>query len=228
MKKVFIVVSCLFLMMSLLSANAWAQPGRGRGMGGMMSRAMLLMNEDVQKELELSDRQLDELQSVLEAVRPGGPGGQGGQRGERGARGERGERGQGGGGQALREAEEKALKILDEDQRERLLGIYLWVARANAFTDEEVAKRVGIADDVKEKIAEIIQSSREEMRGMMQDLRDSGADMEEIQSEMRKFQEDLEKDVLDLLSRDQRAKVDQLKGKKFELQLFGRGRGGSN
>jgi hypothetical protein len=113
-KSTFLVaaMTCLGLAISVLAQQPGQPGGRGRGGpggpgggpggffgggGGFTSRMGLLSVEEVRKELELTDEQVDEIQKVAAAIREkygiGGRGGPGGERGRGGGEGQRGRRG---------------------------------------------------------------------------------------------------------------------------------------
>lgn len=236
-KRFGLACFCLVAMLAVAS-DAWAQGGRGGGMmgGGMFrSKVMLLGMEAVQDELKLSDDQIDELQGVLESVRPqrGGRGGDGGA----GGGGQGGQGGQGGGGrggrggvdpEVLKEAETKAMKILEDDQKERLLGIYCWVAGARAILDAEVAKAIDLSDKVRDEAQEMFDSADQDLREKMTEMRESG-DMEGMRELMTQMRQETDKEVMGLLSKEQVEKLDEIKGDKFEMPQMGRrGGGGGN
>jgi Spy/CpxP family protein refolding chaperone len=70
-----LVLGCgVAVMIAGLASIASAQPGGGgpggRGFGGMMASPMMIMrNEQIQKELEIVDDQLKELESIGEDMR---------------------------------------------------------------------------------------------------------------------------------------------------------------
>jgi Spy/CpxP family protein refolding chaperone len=194
----------------------------GRGGFGGVTKAQLLQNENVQKELELVDDQKQQLASIAEEARQG-RGGRGGfdpnatpeERAK--AREERMAR--------QREIDKKIETVLLAPQKTRLNEIYVQALGSMAFSDEAIAKELGIGPDLQERIAD---ARREAFQGAFQNI-DQDATPEERRAAMAKIQAEAEKNVLALLSPDQQAKFEKMKGKKvdFELNVFGRGgRGG--
>jgi Spy/CpxP family protein refolding chaperone len=110
------VVACFGLAISVLAQQPGQPGGRGRGGppggggfffgGGGASRMGLLNVEEVQKELELTDEQIDEIRKVAAEIREkygfgfggrGVPGGERGRGGPQGGEGQKGRRGPGSG-----------------------------------------------------------------------------------------------------------------------------------
>lgn len=180
------------------------QPDFGFG-GRMMGRnvgMMLLMREDVQKELNLSQTQKakleqlrQEMQQAMQELRDLPPE----QRRER--------------MQALRQKYDPAT-ILNETQRKRLRELELQWQGPFALMDPEVAKQVGLTEEQQAKIRGIIQEAFQSVRGQ------PGERMQEFQ----KAREQAEKKILEVLTPAQREKWQQMLGKPFEFQ-GGRGFG---
>ena len=142
--------------------------------------------------------------------------------------------------QADREERSKKMKmqleeVLLPDQMERLEQIVVQVRGVAAFRDEEIASKLGITDAQKKELEEVGQKVREEMQAKGQELRDSlrdGGNREEAFAKMRELfaegQELAMEKAIAVLNSSQRAKYDDMKGKKFEMPegQFGFGRGG--
>ncbi len=193
------------------------QPDFGFG-GRLMGRnvgMMLLMREDVQKELNLSQTQKakleqlrQEMQQAMQELRNLPPE----QRRER--------------MQALRQKYDPAT-ILNETQRKRLRELELQWQGPFALTDPELAKQVGLNEEQQAKIRGIIQEAFQSVRGQ------PGQPGERMQ-EFQKAREQAEKKILEVLTPAQREKWQQMLGKPFEFQGgrgfgpggFGRPRGG--
>jgi Spy/CpxP family protein refolding chaperone len=188
------------------------QPDFGFG-GRMMGRnvgMMLLMREDVQRELNLSQTQKarleqlrQEMQQAMQELRDLPPE----QRRER--------------MQALRQKYDPAT-ILNETQRKRLRELELQWQGPFALTDPEIAKQVGLTEEQQAKIRGIIQETFQSMRGQ------PGQPGERMQ-EFQKAREQAEKRMLEVLTPAQREKWQQMLGKPFEFQggrgFFGPGFG---
>lgn len=205
-------LAAMFLA-ALLTTDASAQPpggrGRGMGMGGMMSHASLLRQEVVQTELGLSAELKTKIASELS------------------------ERGGGGGGnprdmtdeqrqtwmeeRRARNAEDdkKIAGMLSPEQLARLKQIRVQALGAGALMDETLAKELAITDDQVAKL----QSA---MRDMRQGGGGGGGNPGEMRAKMTAK-------AMEILSADQKAKLEALKGPAFDtskLQLRGPGGGG--
>jgi len=171
--------------------------------------------------------------------RKGGKGAKGGDRAERGGdRAERGGRGRGqrGGGGGLTEEQvqeeiDKLSEILLEHQVTRLNEIYVQAMGANAVQDPMVAKALEISDDQKENMQEL----RDEMLESMRSMRGDSDDREAMREKMQEMNQEIQEKMMDLLSDDQKDKLEEMKGEAFDLpedampQRRGRrGRGGAD
>jgi hypothetical protein len=63
------------------------------------------------------------------------------------------------------------------------------------------------------------------MRDKMQEMRDGGGDRESFMAEMQKMREATNKQILDVLTAEQKAKFETMKGKPFKFENPGRGGG---
>jgi len=193
-------------------------PG-GFGGGGIVG---LLGIEQVQKEIELLDEQKADIQKLQESLR--------GERGqfnreefqnlsedERRARFEtlRAE-----GEKLAKEAQAKLAEILLPHQLERVKQISVQMLGARALLNDEVVATLGISDDQKAQIQEVIDGSRERMR----DLFTPGERPDP--AKFAEFRTNLEKDVLAKLTDAQREKFTTLKGEPFEMPQGAFGFGG--
>jgi hypothetical protein len=209
------LVGLLALVALLIATPLMAQQrgrGFGRGGGGGVTKAVLLGNENVQKELEIVADQKEQIAAIVEESRQG--------------------RGRGGFGQDLSDEErEKARKeradrlaaidkkidaVLVGPQKTRLNEIWVQALGSFAFSNEAIAKELGIGEDLQEKI-------NDARRQAFQDAADGGPEG------FAKARAESEKAIVALLSADQKAKFEKMKGKpvSFDLSTIGRGgRGG--
>lgn len=195
---------------ALLASDASAQPpggGRGRGMGGGMSLAALLRQEAVQADLGLSAEVKTKLASALPERGPGG--------GANPRDMSDDERRKWMEERRARQAEDDATiaGIISPEHLGRLKQIRVQAMGAQALMDPEVAKEVGVTDDQVQKLQDAMQS----MRGQAQA---GGGNFAEMRKAM------LEK-AMGILSADQKAKLEALRGPAFDLtKLQMRGPGG--
>jgi Spy/CpxP family protein refolding chaperone len=210
---------------------AMAQRGEGgrrggRGMGGFaMSTADLASMEQVQNELKLSEDQKAKVADITDKLRedrrglfqPGGGGGASGR--------EEIEK-------LNKAASAKIAEVLDEAQQKRLIGVLAQVNLDAALNEPSVVKELSITDDQRKKLADAGESNRETMRAARDEMRDLSP--EERREKMNSMRSDAEKKLLAVLTSDQQAQLEQLKGAKVEIDMAqfrgpgggGRGRGG--
>lgn len=212
MHRTLLAAACLAAM--VLAADASAQPpggrGRGMGMGGGMSHAALLRQEAVQADLGISA----DLKTKIAAELPerGGGGGGGGnfrdmtdeQRQtwmeERRAR--------------IAEEDKKVAALLSPEQLARLKQIRVQALGAGVLMDETLAKELSITDDQISKLQSAMQAMRQGGGG--------GGNPGEMRAKMTAK-------AMEILSSEQKAKLDALKGPAFDtskLQMRGPGGGG--
>jgi Spy/CpxP family protein refolding chaperone len=206
MTRSWFVVAVGLLGLAVLPAAAWAQPAaaRGAGQGGVIARSMLVRQETVQKELGITAEQKAKLDAALPAARGGG-GANVREMSEEERRTWREER-------RARVAEDdgKLGSILDAKQAARLEQIRVQALGGGVLMDPAIAKTLGVTED-----------QREKFRTAMQRLRDE-ADGDAPAGGMR---ERMTATVMEILTSDQRSKLDGLRGPAFDvksLQLRGR------
>ncbi len=198
---------------ALTSLALAQQPGRPRqqpgfGLGGRMMGAnlgaMLLMREDVQKELNLSQTQkvkLEQMRQEFEQARQELRNLPPEQRRER--------------MQELRQKYDPT-SVLTDAQRKRLRELELQWQGPFALADPEVARQVGLTQEQQTKIRGIVQETFQSMRERVQPGQPGqpGA----FQQEFQKAREQAEKRILEVLTPAQREKWEQMLGKPFEFQ----------
>jgi hypothetical protein len=194
----------------------------GRG-GGMASALQLASNEQVQRALKVSEEQADKIQEINSEMRE-----------ERGklfeaARESGGEQG------AMREkmqeltatATKKLNEVLDAGQQKRLMGIMIQVAGANALLDPAVAKELNVTEDQTKKLEEAGQENRQAMRELFEGARDQEGGREAMREKMEQQREEANKRLMAVLTSDQQAQFESLKGEKVEIDMAAlRGPGG--
>jgi Spy/CpxP family protein refolding chaperone len=150
-----------------------------------------------------------------------------------------------------RQEKAKLAEILLPHQMKRLTEIYIQVAGVNALQDEDIAKELGITDAQTGAIASIRDANREAMRGLFGppgggpggpggegDREAMMARFREAQAKMEEARKAGDAKILAVLTAEQKAKFEEMKGAKFELPEealragfggqggFGRGPGG--
>jgi Spy/CpxP family protein refolding chaperone len=178
--------------------------GGGGMMGGPPSMVRIAGNEKVQEALKVSDDQKSKIEKINEESRSAMR-----------------EQFQGGGRpdpekmRKMRDEEtEKLDKVLDEAQQKRLMGIFVQVMGAGAVMDPAVGKAIGLTDDQKSKLREAM--------GPPPEGRAAGG------QGFQERREKMEKEVMSVLTEDQKSKLESLKGEKVDIDpasLRGGGRG---
>jgi Spy/CpxP family protein refolding chaperone len=255
--RVVVVLSAMAVMCLASVAMSQQRPGgrgQGGGFGFGTSRLSLVSIEAVQKELGLEPAQIEAIQKLREELRPMRDGGKG-RPGNRGkgkapeasnrvpadwyfvqAQGQPGQRGQLTPEQieefrkqaAERAKQEKAklAEILLPNQMKRLNEIYIQQLGTRALDDADVAEELKITDEQKASIAKV----REESQAQMRELFTAGAGGGDREANRAKFAEArkaTDDKILAVLTADQKAKLEELKGKPFEMpENAGRGPGG--
>ena len=235
-RGVGIVLLLTAVVVLLSGVAAQAQPGRGPGgPGGMMGGgpgaglSQLLRFEPVQKEIELVDDQkaklkelgdstMADMRKLFEGLNDE----------QRRAKFEELRK------QAPeREAElvKKVEGILLPHQVTRLKQLRVQMLGARAIRDEAIAKDLGITEEQKGKLAAMDKEDedrrakvREEMSKLSEEER--RAKFREMFDNFAKTREEREGKVFGVLTQEQKDKLEQLKGKKADIdwtQMFGRG-----
>jgi hypothetical protein len=222
--SLLVVVALLAAL--LFGSSALAQPGRGGGPGGfggfggpggMMGGGGLLglaMNEAVQKECEILEDQVAELRQLGEKLRT--------ERGqaERPDWQNMSEEDRQAAFEKMREqmtkqaaaTNQEVEKILLPPQVKRLKEIALQQQGIRALSNDEVATALNLNATQKEKIAAQFEENQGQMRERLQ-----GVDRENWREEMAKIRTEMEGKVLAILTSDQKAKFEEMKGEAFEM-----------
>jgi hypothetical protein len=226
-RKYGFLVLCGFLAAALVASEAQAQPGGGGrggrggrgGPGGMMSGAngllMLAQNAQVQKELEIVDDQKTKLTDLAAAQRTARQELMNLSQEERAPK-----------AQAMQDDLMKKLgEILLPKQLERLKQIQLQVEGPNALTSPDVVKALNITADQQAKMKTISDEAQTKMRDALQGV--TGPDR---MTKMQEMNKDLGEKLLAVLTPDQVAQFEKMKGPKLDIDpatLMRGGRGGA-
>ncbi len=111
-------------------------------------------------------------------------------------------------------------KLLEQPQRDRLKQLSLQRTGLTALAQEHVAKEVGLEDDQKELVKNIMEDQQKKTREFFQNMIGGGAGFSQDKAAefMKKQKEQTESDLAIILSPDQKAKWDELLGPKFEFK----------
>lgn len=231
----FLGISLPLLAVCMMAGNvAFAQgQGRGRGRGGFGGMGggagMLLMNPQVQKELKMTEEQTGKIGEIQREMFAGfGQGGGGFQNLSDEERQKRFE-------EMRKKGEEnnkKMLALLDDGQNSRLKQIQLSVGGvAGLIGDQDIAKEAAkelkLTDDQKEALKAITEESGKKSGEIFAGFR--GADEEQrtkLQAQLAEIRKDTEAECAAVLTDEQKAQFEKMKGPKFELDMSAFGRGG--
>jgi len=234
----FVVLGVSFAM---LANFADAQGGRGQGQGrgggqfggGMQGMggfgagpSSLAARPDVQTELKLSADQKTKVQAISDKMRE-----------ERRAAFQGG--GGGGGGQDMQarmaemqkmnaKYDAEVLAVLTPEQTTRIKQLAVQMAGANYPMGEEGQKALGVTSDQQSKLRALQDKQREAMTALMERMRNQELDFQSMGAEREKMDKVMAEEVGKILTAEQKAKWEELKGKAFTFQQQRRGGGGGS
>lgn len=204
-------IGLIALAVVVTASTASAQRPEGGRLGGGMLRGMgagmLLRSEAVQDELKLTAEQKEKLAGLAAGRQRDGGG-----RNLREMSQEERQEWMAEMREQAEQAEKKMDEILSDEQRTRLKQIRLQMMGPTAFADPEFAKELGLSGDQKEKL--------KQLQGRIRQARQDGNAGENIRQRFTNA-------VMDMLSPEQKEKLESLRGKPFDtsaLQLGGRRR----
>ena len=208
MRKLGFVLVALALV-AVGPSQAWAQrQGRGGGFGGGANNVMLIGQKSVQDELKLSDDQVKQATALAEKQRTSF-----GQSSDLQPQ-ERRQKAQ----EAARENDKAIADILKPEQLTRFKEISLQQRGAQAFNDPEVAQVLNLTSEQKEKIREIQQGSRAEMREALQ--AGAGGDRAEARKKAEALRASVNEKVQGVLTPEQKEKFKTLTGAPFKGEII--------
>ncbi|MEW5884516.1 MAG: hypothetical protein AB1725_09880 [Armatimonadota bacterium] len=150
----------------------------------------------VREELQLTEEQSQKIREILAKARPGGD-----------ATPER--------RRALNDAAlREVATILTPEQRGRFEQILLWVAGPVAMARPDVARRVGLTQEQSQKIAEMVRGFAQAMAPRADA---NPPDRQALRERVQKARAELDAKILELLTPEQRAAWDRLRGPEFRL-----------
>jgi hypothetical protein len=206
---------------------------RGFGGGGQGGIAGLLRMEEVQKEIELLDDQLADIEKMQEELRGQRPQGREGERRNfqdlsDEERQKLREEFQARAREQAKKTEKLLAEILLPHQMDRLKELVIQQSGARALLSAEVAEKLGVSEDKRKEIEEVLGSMRERMQGLFQRGEDGERpDFNKVRAKMQELNKEIEKESLAKLTESQREQFAKMKGEpfKFPERRFG-GRGG--
>jgi Spy/CpxP family protein refolding chaperone len=202
--------------------------GRPGGFGGGMDKMSLLRAEPVIEELAISEDQQTKIRAVMEESRDKGREMFGNfrdlsddQRREMRGKFEK----------LASETGEKVAEVLSDDQNKRLGEILIQVRGAHSLDDDAVAEQLGLSDEQRQSIDDLVQAERDEQRkqySAMQDIprEERRAKFEELRGESEKAHSATAELLLAVLNSSQAAQFKSLGGEPFEFDREALFRGG--
>jgi Spy/CpxP family protein refolding chaperone len=191
----------LCLAVALTSAAAAQQRPGMFGPGGM------LMNAKVQKELKLSDDQVDKLKDALGKVRDN-------HKDDFDKIREMSMQERTKMFKAINDESQKAIAgVLDGKQLKRFKQIEWQVAGADALRDAHLQKELKLSDEQKKKLDTIFNDSAKKMQSLFE-----GGNLEGAREKMQTIRKETGEKANGVLSEDQKKSFKELKGKPFEFE----------
>jgi len=137
-------------------------------------------------------------------------------------------------GDREKEVQTKLEEVLNTSQRDRLAQIELQAElashRIEVFSKKEVAEGLEITDEQKQKLTELRESISKEMREARGQGGQGGPPSDDVRAKMKKLGEETMDKAKEILTSEQREKLEKMAGKKvdFDLSQLGGpgGRGG--
>ena len=200
---------------------------RGGAGGGAAAGIGLLMNDEIRKELDISDDQVTALKKLGENMRPKMPEGtniRDMEEEDRNAlfakmRKEMEEK--------AKEAEESLEEILMPSQIDRLEELRIQSQGVAALLSEKVAEELGLSKEQKEELKTTQETIRDEMRSKMSEMFRGGSFDGDPREMIEKLRKESDEKVLAVLDDDQKKKFEEMKGEPFDMaKLRSSGRGG--
>lgn len=214
--RIFSLSLLALAVLAACSADVLAQPGGGRGRFGGPGGDVtgLLQSDNVRAELEITDDQLADLQSMGDDLRNG-----------------------------MRSMFEGMRDLSDEERRDRFqtmrqdmediraeaesrMGNILLphqMARLKEIQLQQQIQRGGLQGALRGPLAEelgITDAQREELMAKAQELQ------QEMQEKIAQLRKDAEEELMQVLTPEQQSKLKSMTGSEFEVEQRGFGRGG--
>lgn len=207
---------------TFVSAAQAQQQGRGpRGFGGSRGSLLgLLSMEQVQKELDLNEELVAKVTELNEEARAE-------MRDQFAALRDMEDRAEQRtkmtelAEKADTKAREQLRDVLPREKMMRLYQIRMQVrATAESLANQYVARRLELTDDQKEKLAEISKGANEKRSELFSSMRDASQDQRsEAMQKFRQLRSDADEKALAVLTDDQKASFEEMKGEKIELEF---------
>jgi len=168
---------------------AQSKPGGGRGMGDPGLGVGLLLMQQVQDDLQLSDQQKAQLLML-------GMQTQGGNRGN---------------------MQKQLASVLKPEQMKRLKQIHLQIEGPTALASPELAKSLGLSAEQVSKLKSLQAKNRKKMQEELAGMK--GMTQSERHAKMLEFRKAAGTEAIGLLTPPQREMFEQMQGKKIDFKM---------
>jgi hypothetical protein len=199
----------------------WGRGGGGRMMGGLPG---IMAMEEVQKEVNLDQSQLEALKKLRDSMAEkmmagggfGGPGGPGGPPNPEQMASMRARM------QAIRDELEQAISdMLDPMQSERLQGLLIQREGGRALFSKPLARSLELSDEQMKQLADIDAQAGKDQQKMMQEMfaggNGPGGGWGQMREKMEQFNKEVSEKAIAVLNTDQKSKLESMKGASFEF-----------
>jgi hypothetical protein len=127
--------------------------------------------------------------------------------------------------EGVKEAEKGMTEMLQPQQNERLRQIRLQIQGTAAVNDPEVAKSLELTDQQREQLKTINEQHKEQITKLIGQLRDTppeqrAAKQAEIHEKAKQISKEAVEKIEQLLTAEQKQKLESLKGEKFDLSTL--------
>ena len=209
-------------LVAAVQAQAAEGPRRGFERGGRSSLLGLIGREEVQKELKLSEEQTAKVREVGEKL--------GAEMREQYTalrqiedREKRGAKMTELRDQFDRKAREQLGNVLAREQMMRLYQIRMQVRPVvDSLANRYVAGRLKLTEEQQEKVAEIGKETQAKQSELFSGMRDASDEQRaQAREKLLKIRGDADEKALAVLTAEQKAAFEEMKGEKFELQMRG-------
>ncbi len=189
--------------------------------GGSQLMSSLLIIDEVQEEIGLSDEQIEKIAGPASELVDS-------------MRSDMRDIMMGGGDQEeiadtmkeYKEEEQELVDLLNMDQQQRLTQLHYQAMGPGMYSMPDVQAALEFSDEQKGDIEDILGSTRDRMMEAMMDAQESG-DRSEIMAAIEKVRKDIAGEIADSLTEEQKASAEEMKGKAFKFPERQR-RGGGN
>ncbi len=209
-------------LVAAVQAQAAEGPRRGFGRGGRSSLLGLIGREEVQKELKLSEEQTAKVREVGEKL--------GAEMREQYTalrqiedREKRGAKMAELRDQFDRKAREQLGEVLEREQMMRLYQIRMqYRAVVDSLANRYVAGRLKLTEEQQKKVAEIGKETQAKQSELFSGMRDASDEQRaQAREKLLKIRGDADEKALAVLTAEQKAAFEEMKGEKFELPMRG-------